>query len=528
MCGVKNVKGALTGSFTVNTMNGLVSLDGAEGIASVVVSSSGSSIYLLDNPILTSAIALANTEYLAGTLASTGNTILECVPSTWPATDKGGRAIPHGSCPTTPAPTPAPGSIGSTGGDMTIMIAVIAALACAAGFVYYRRRASAAHKKGDPLQKSLLGADELEMGSLGPNVPHTSQPDIPHAAPPIARTQAEKDACVARWSEGADSVHGHSFNDGELQVDFNDIQLDDANIIGDGGSCIVYKASVYGKICAVKALAVNASEWDEQQFDSEVKLLSTVQHANLCRYYACSTNGPQKCLLLEIIDTSLDKRLVAQPALGWQQCVHIALCICRGLSYLHSLAPPIIHRDIKSQNVLLNGFTTDVLDEVSAAKVADFGTVRASQMRIRVGTTDGKLKTDGKDHATTRQVVGTGPYMPQEYAGFGHVSAKTDAFAMGIVIIELLISGSMATADPEDFPFEARQLVDSKDAADLSAAIEAMAADGGWTDGSALRAAKVLTSVAVSCTRRTEKRQTPAVVLGQMEEAYELVDSDSL
>jgi hypothetical protein len=51
------------------------------------------------------------------------------------------------------------------------VIAVLAALACAAGFViqfvYYRRRASAAHKKGDPLQKSLLGADELEMGSLG-------------------------------------------------------------------------------------------------------------------------------------------------------------------------------------------------------------------------------------------------------------------------------------------------------------------------------------------------------------------------
>ena len=63
----------------------------------------------------------------------------------------------------------------------------------------------------------------------------------------------------------------HSFNNGELQVDFNDIQLDDANIIGDGGSCIVYKTSVFGKICAVKVLAVNASEWDEEQFDSEVK-----------------------------------------------------------------------------------------------------------------------------------------------------------------------------------------------------------------------------------------------------------------
>jgi serine/threonine protein kinase len=209
--------------------------------------------------------------------------------------------------------------------------------------------------------------------------------------------------------------------------------------------------------------------------------------------------------------------------------VHIALRICRGLSYLHSLAPPITHRDSKSQNVLLNGFTTDVFDEVSDAKVAGFSTVRASQMRITDKlTTDGKLKTDGKDHATTRQVVGTGPYMPCKYAGSGHVSEKTDAFAMGIVIIELLISSSIQTADPEEFSFKARDMVDSKDVADLSVAIGAMAAGGCWAGARALRAAKILTSAAVSCTSRTEKRQTPAVVLGQIEEAYELVGSDNL
>jgi hypothetical protein len=157
ICGFKNLKGALTGAFNVNAMNGLVSLYGAEGITSVGVFSDGNSIHLESNPILASAIALANTEYPAGTFYITDNPNLECVPSKWPATDKKGNTIPHGSCP------PAPGSIGSTGGDMLIVIAVLAALACAAGFVYYRRRASAAHKKGDPLQKSLLGADELEM-----------------------------------------------------------------------------------------------------------------------------------------------------------------------------------------------------------------------------------------------------------------------------------------------------------------------------------------------------------------------------
>jgi hypothetical protein len=108
MCGVKNLKGALTGGFWVWSMNGVVSLDGAEGITSVGVDSDGYSIALA-NTGLTSAIALANTEYPTGTLwIDPSNSILECVPSpsAWPATDKNGNTIPH-SCPTT-APTPAP------------------------------------------------------------------------------------------------------------------------------------------------------------------------------------------------------------------------------------------------------------------------------------------------------------------------------------------------------------------------------------------------------------------------------------
>jgi hypothetical protein len=145
MCGVKNVKGALTGGFQVDTMNGLASLDGAEGITSVGVGKSGSSILLYGNPILTSAIALANAEYPAGTLNIQSNTNLECVPSAWPATDGATpqNTIPHGSCPTTPAPTPAPGEGGSsssgglpTGGIIGAVAVVALLLAC----VIKRRR----------------------------------------------------------------------------------------------------------------------------------------------------------------------------------------------------------------------------------------------------------------------------------------------------------------------------------------------------------------------------------------------------
>jgi hypothetical protein len=524
-------------------MNGLESLDGAEGIISVGVMISGWSIYLDFNPILTSTIALANTKYPTDKLYITGNTKLEFVPCAWPATDGNRNPIPpHDSCP--PAPTPTPGSIGSTGGDMLVVIAmVIVALACAAGFVYYRRRASAAHNKDDPLQKSLLDGDELEMGSLGTAAEGMAPKDavlrtgfvrtpISHlgssistasnvsalqghesetrqsfqnkseltveaaAAPAITQLrtsdavgqikqsatvgyQAETtlasnaveqtkqsatsnigkyhigqeveapfrgtvvritpneagavsgpgvldirtagDAAVAaitvldqvetfrirlgfqialRQGPGSavktggmllqgsmfevdqkapsttdNQVFLHAVDAGWVgqyhpqsgkpicerawstdrsEVDFDMLKhatngFEASQEIGDGGSCTVYRATVDGIPCAIKVLAVDAAGWEAEQFAAEVNLLRRVHHPNLCRLYASSTNGPSKCLVLELMEGgALDNRLVAQPRLGWQQRVSIALDTCRGLVYLHSLSPPMIHRDVSA------------------------------------------------------------------------------------------------------------------------------------------------------------------------------------
>jgi hypothetical protein len=287
-----------------------------------------------------------------------------------------GNPIIHGSCPTST-------DSGSKNIGIIIAAAVVAALVCAVGFLYCRRSRKQRSEGGkhDPLQVPQNPSQDdkqtaLEMGSL-------AKASVGIAC---AKTQAEKDALLAAWRRGnaapevanAHTTTSESKQEVGLAVDFNDIVLDDANIIGDGGSCVVYKTSVYGMSCAVKVLHINAGEWEEQQFDAEVKLLSSVHHANLCRFYACSTNGPQKCLLLELMDHSLDRRLVAQPALGWEQRVWIVLCICRGLVHLHSLVPPIIHRDIKSQNILTTGFSSSTLDEANdLAKVADFGIYHA-------------------------------------------------------------------------------------------------------------------------------------------------------
>jgi hypothetical protein len=100
-----------------------------------------------------------------------------------------------------------------------------------------------------------------------------------------------------------------------------------------------------------------------------------------------------------------------------------------------------------------------------------------------------------------------------------HTRYQTDAFAMGIILIELLISGAMGTKHPDTFPLEARE-VNSEEPEDLSAKVQALSAMGGWAGSDAQRAAKILADVAVSCTRGTTKRQKPAQVLGQLEAAH--------
>ena len=130
-------------------------------------------------------------------------------------------------------------------------------------------------------------------------------------------------------------------------MSYNDIDFARAVQIGDGGSCTVFKTEVYGMPCALKVLSKSAGAWEEEQFSAEVEFLSRIHHENLCRLYACSTDGPQKCLLLELMDGALDSRLMALPSLGWEQRVWVALSSTRALSHLHARSPPVIHRDIK-------------------------------------------------------------------------------------------------------------------------------------------------------------------------------------
>jgi hypothetical protein len=125
------------------------------------------------------------------------------------------------------------------------------------------------------------------------------------------------------------------------------------NALGTGGSCDVFKGHVFGLQVAVKRLNAGGSEWAEQQFTSEMELLTKIAHPNICSLYAFSTDGPNRCLVLELCTGgTLNDRLSCKAEIGnappppllWQQRVQIAQGILQALEFLHSLTPQMIHR----------------------------------------------------------------------------------------------------------------------------------------------------------------------------------------
>ncbi|ERM93453.1 hypothetical protein AMTR_s00132p00043450 [Amborella trichopoda] len=114
--------------------------------------------------------------------------------------------------------------------------------------------------------------------------------------------------------------------------------------------------------------------------------------------------------------------------LNWEQRIQIALSATQGLEYLHyGCKPPIVHRDVKTSNILLN--------EKLEAKVADFGSARFGL-------------TDGDSHITTT-VAGTQGYVDPEYVSTHKLNEKSDVYSFGIVLLEI-ISGQPAIIKEEE------------------------------------------------------------------------------
>nr|XP_043628723.1 cysteine-rich receptor-like protein kinase 2 isoform X2 [Erigeron canadensis] len=214
-----------------------------------------------------------------------------------------------------------------------------------------------------------------------------------------------------------------NYNYKHLQTATNNFSKE--KIIGKGGYGEVFKATLDDKkVVAVKKLKVGFAG-AKVEFENEILLISNIHHRNLLRLLGWSSGESNLLLVLEYMPNgSLDSFLwgAKRGTLNWKQRYDIILGIAKGLAHLHEeLHVKIIHRDIKSSNILL--------DDDFQPKIADFGMAR--------------FQAADQSHVTTK-FAGTLGYTAPEYALYGALSDKVDTFSFGVVILEI-ISGRRCT-----------------------------------------------------------------------------------
>ena len=240
--------------------------------------------------------------------------------------------------------------------------------------------------------------------------------------------------------EGRDLFYIWNF-DGRLA--FEDIvrateDFDDKYIIGTGGYGKVYKAQLQdGQLVAVKKLHQTQEELDdERRFRREMEILSQIRQRSIVKMYGFCSHPAYKFLIYDYIKQgslhmTLENEELAKE-LDWQKRIALATDVAQAISYLHhECSPPIIHRDITSNNILL--------DTIFKAFVSDFGTARI-------------LKPDSSNWSA---LAGTYGYIAPELSYTSVVTEKCDVYSFGVVMLELvmgkhprdLLDGSLSSGE---------------------------------------------------------------------------------
>ncbi|KAL5701353.1 Serine/threonine-protein kinase pbl27 [Ranunculus cassubicifolius] len=220
--------------------------------------------------------------------------------------------------------------------------------------------------------------------------------------------------------KGGEST-AHTFTFQELAAITNNFRPE--NLLGEGGFGRVYKGQLEstGQVVAVKQLDRNGLQGN-REFLVEVLMLSLLHHPNLVNLLGYCADGDQRLLVYEFMPLgSLEDHLhdlsPYKEPLDWNTRMKIAAGAAKGLEYLHDKAdPPVIYRDLKSSNILL--------DEGYHPKLSDFGLAKLGP-------------TGDKTHVSTR-VMGTYGYCAPEYAMTGQLTLKSDIYSFGVVLLELI------------------------------------------------------------------------------------------
>lgn len=198
-------------------------------------------------------------------------------------------------------------------------------------------------------------------------------------------------------------------------ISLKDLTL--GNLLGKGGFGVVYQGKWQHSDVAIKQIlnTSNLTPHDIKSFEEEAAMMSHLRHPNIVTFYGVCLEPKHYSMVVEfMVKGTLYDVLHKAPSLPWSKRIQIALDICRGLLFLHSHNPPIVHRDMKSVNVLM--------DEKLNAKISDFGMAKIRRLTMDM----------------PHGVEGTYAYMAPEILLNGHPGTQeSDVYALGVILWEI-------------------------------------------------------------------------------------------
>jgi len=239
-------------------------------------------------------------------------------------------------------------------------------------------------------------------------------------ATPTDGKDDEADADAA----GEMGVQLHSFSLGELRGVTHDFSS--GYLLGEGGFGAVHKGFVDAGMrpglepqpVAVKQLNI-AGHQGHREWLAEVIFLGQFRHQHLLKLLGYCCEDEERLLVYEFmprgsLDNHLFKRISA--TLPWDTRLKVAIGAAKGVAFLHGAKQPVIYRDMKASNILLDSDFT--------AKLSDFGLA--------------KMGPEGSETHVSTRVMGTHGYAAPEYVQTGHLTVKSDVYSFGVVLLELL------------------------------------------------------------------------------------------